>query len=132
MTDATSTTLKVGSWASIALGPALSGKIPMASDLRPWAFWFSGVVSAAALLWLSVRLSDARAKRLARRDFFVCCVAAVVFAFGYIAINLFWTIERGGFTDVLWQLGLIGTFGFGAGSITGALVASGRLTRSGG
>lgn len=126
-----SATLKIGSYLSIALGPVLSKAIPMASDLRQWAFWFSAVVSGAALAWLSVRLSDPTAKRVALRDFFICCASAVIFAFAHIAINLFWTIERGDFTDILWQLGLIGTFGLGTGSITGALVALEKATKSG-
>jgi hypothetical protein len=55
----------------------------------------------------------------------------VVFTFVYIAINLFWTVERGDYTDRLWQLGLIGAFGLGVGSVTGALVASEKMTKSG-
>jgi hypothetical protein len=41
-------------------------------------------------------------------------------------------IERGDFTDVLWQLGLVGTFGLAVGSITGALVAGEKVARSAG
>jgi hypothetical protein len=126
-----SATLKIGSYVSIGLGPVLSRAVPMASDLRPWAFWFSGVVSAVTLVWLSVRLSDATAKPVALRDLFLCCAAAVTFAFAYIAMNLFWTVERGDFTDHLWQLGLVGTFGLGVGSVTGALVALGKVIKSG-
>jgi hypothetical protein len=126
-----SATLKISSYVSIGLGPVLSRAVPMASDLRPWAFWFSGVVSVVALVWLSVRLSEATAKPAALRDFFICCAAAVVFTFVYIAINLFWTVERGDYTDRLWQLGLIGAFGLGVGSVTGALVASEKMTKSG-
>ena len=102
----------------------------MASDLRPWAFWLSGVVSTVTLVWLSIRLHYAPEKHGALRDFFVCCVATVIFAFAYIAINLLWTIERGGFTDVLWQLSVIGTFGLGVGGITGALVALEKVTKN--
>ena len=126
-----SATLRIGSYLSIALGPVLSKAIPMASDLREWAFWFSAVVSAVTLAWLSLRLSDPKAKPVALRDFFICCASAVFFAFAYIAINLFWTIEHGGSTDVLWQLGLIGTFGLGVGSISGALVALEKATKTG-
>jgi hypothetical protein len=125
-----STTLKLGSYVSIALGPLLSTTIPMAPDVRKWAFWFSAVVSAATLAWMSIRLSDATAKRNALRDLLICSVTSVIFAFAYIAINLFWTIESGDFHDVLWQLGLIGTFGIGVGCITGALVALERVTKS--
>src|SRR5207247_7303272 len=71
MSDEESATLKIGSWISIALGPLLSRTIPMAADLRQWAFWFSGVVSLAAILWLSVRLSDAMSKRLSRWVFLI-------------------------------------------------------------
>lgn len=126
------TTLKIGSYVSIGLGPVLSKAVPMAPDIRPWALWFSVFVSAVTLIWLSVRLSDATAKPAARRDFFVCCVAAVIFAFAYIAINQFWTVEGVGFTNHLWQLGVIGTFGLAIGSVTGALVASEKATKSGG
>ena len=129
--NGTSATLKIGGYVSIVLGPVLSNTIPMASDLRQWAFWFSAVVSLVALAWLSVRLSDSTAKYVALRDFFICCASAVIFAFAHIAINLFWTIEQGDSTDVLWQLGLIGTFGLGVGSVTGALVALEKATKSG-
>ena len=115
--------LKVGSFVSIALGPLLSQAVPMASDLRNWAFWFSAIVAAATFLWLSVRFMDETRRSTAFRDFAVCCAAAVIFAFAHIAINLSRVTEQGDFTDVLGQLRVIGTFGLAAGSVTGALVA---------
>jgi hypothetical protein len=69
-------------------------------------------------------------KQVALRDLFICCAAALIFAFAHIAINLSWTIESGGNSDVLWQLGLVGTFGLGVGSITGALVAWEKVTKT--
>jgi hypothetical protein len=128
--ETTATALKIGSIVSIALGPVLSRAVPMATDLRPWAFWFSGVVSAATLAWLWIRLSDVTDRRGALRVFRNSCIAAVLFAFAYVAINLIWTIEYGDFRDALWRLGLIGTFGLGTGSVTGALAAGEKVVKS--
>jgi hypothetical protein len=125
--DGVSPSIKVGSWISIALGPVLSQHIPMASDLRPWAFGFSAIVSVATRVWFLVRLSGVKTPRVARREFFICCVAAIILAFGYIAINVLWTIEHGDYRDDLLRLSLIGTFGLSAGSITGALAVAAKL-----
>ncbi len=60
--DTTSVVFKIGSWVSVALGPILSEAIPMASDLKQWAFWISGIASLATLAWLSFQLTHAPKK----------------------------------------------------------------------
>jgi len=113
----------VGSWLSIALGPALSAYVPMASDLRALAAGFAGLVSLATTVWLTARFVDAVRRDNAMATLGGCLALAVLFGFVYVAIHWTWTTETGGIGDQLWPLALIGSFGLSAGGITGALVA---------
>lgn len=115
--------VKVGSWLSIALGPALSAYVPMASDLRALAAGFAGLVSLATTVWLTARFVDAVRRDNAMATLGGCLALAVLFGFVYVAIHWTWTTETGGIGDQLWPLTLIGSYGLSAGGITGALVA---------
>jgi hypothetical protein len=121
------TTLRVGGWLSIGLGPVLSKSVPMASDLRPWAFWLSGIVSLVTASWLAFWFAKNPTK--AGRAFTILCVGIVFFALAHIAINLLWTVETGDVRDVVWQIGLIATFALAVGCTTGAIVAAANAVK---
>jgi hypothetical protein len=122
--------LKIVGFLSVGVGPFLSDKVPaMPPDLRPWAFWVSGVTAFVGLIWTKVRLKDPVDPNAAESHLKFTGVGALVFAFSYCAIALFWTSEAGDWRDGLFRFLSVVVYGLCFACVTALAVAGEKLAK---
>lgn len=101
----------------------------MAADLRPWALWLSAIFSTGALVWANARLSRRRAVAVTFRDLKLSIAALFASASLYFVINLVWTRETGGISDIFFVMAIVLLYAICFASLTFALVAGQKLTK---
>lgn len=115
---------------SVALGPFASDKVPaLAPDLRPWAFWLSGIASLAAALLFTARLSGKRIRPVAWVYLKRSGALSLALAMGYFVVNLLWSRESGGWMDLVGQVAIVVIYSLTFASLTAAAVAAEKYAK---